>query len=186
MRIQTLGQEDPWRKKWHPTPVFLPGEFHGQRSLTGYSPCDRREWDTTDYWACTCRRDTRSKSTQWRCSDEVGAEQFVASSVKEAIQKSWCRIWTALEILDGTLVRASLEFRFLTGRSRQSDRWCLALQHGLSLLQLGCKWVRKGVHHEELSRKRRNQPAVLLMTPVLVDRPDTEKSPEITINHLHW
>ena len=28
----------PWRRKWHPTPVFLPGEFHGQRSLVGYSP----------------------------------------------------------------------------------------------------------------------------------------------------
>ena len=26
----------PWRRKWQPTPVFLPGEFHGQRSLAGY------------------------------------------------------------------------------------------------------------------------------------------------------
>ena len=28
----------PWRRKWHPTSVFLPGESHGQRSLAGYSP----------------------------------------------------------------------------------------------------------------------------------------------------
>ena len=28
----------PWSRKWQPTPVFLPGEFHGQRSLVGYSP----------------------------------------------------------------------------------------------------------------------------------------------------
>ena len=28
----------PWRRKWQPTPVFLPGEFHGQRGLEGYSP----------------------------------------------------------------------------------------------------------------------------------------------------
>ena len=27
----------PWRRAWQPTPVFLPGEFHGQRSLAGYS-----------------------------------------------------------------------------------------------------------------------------------------------------
>ena len=27
----------PWRRKWQPTPVFLPGESHGQRSLAGYS-----------------------------------------------------------------------------------------------------------------------------------------------------
>ena len=28
----------PWRKKWQPTLVFLPGKLHGQRSLAGYSP----------------------------------------------------------------------------------------------------------------------------------------------------
>ena len=28
----------PWRRKWQPNPVFLPGEVHGQRSLMGYSP----------------------------------------------------------------------------------------------------------------------------------------------------
>ena len=28
----------PWRRKWQPTPVFLPGESHGQRSLVGFSP----------------------------------------------------------------------------------------------------------------------------------------------------
>ena len=32
----------PWRRKWQPTPVFLPGKFHGQRSLVGCSPCGRR------------------------------------------------------------------------------------------------------------------------------------------------
>ena len=33
-----------WRKKWQPIPVFLPGESHGQRSLAGYSPQDRKSW----------------------------------------------------------------------------------------------------------------------------------------------
>ena len=28
----------PWRRKWQPTPRFLPGKFHGQRSLAGYNP----------------------------------------------------------------------------------------------------------------------------------------------------
>ena len=36
-----------WRREWLPTPVFLPGEFHGQRSLVGYSPWGHRQWDTT-------------------------------------------------------------------------------------------------------------------------------------------
>ena len=38
----------PWSRKWQPTPVFLPGEFHGQRSLAGYSPWSRKELDTTE------------------------------------------------------------------------------------------------------------------------------------------
>ena len=37
----------PWRREWQPTPVFLPGEFHGQRSLVGYSPWYRKESGTT-------------------------------------------------------------------------------------------------------------------------------------------
>ena len=37
-QVQSLGQEDPWRREWQPTPVFLPGESHGQRSLVGHSP----------------------------------------------------------------------------------------------------------------------------------------------------
>ena len=37
----------PWGRKWHPTPVFLPGESHGQRSLAGYSPWGRKVSDRT-------------------------------------------------------------------------------------------------------------------------------------------
>ena len=38
----------PWRRKLQPTPVFLTGEFHGQRSLVGYSPSGHQESDMTD------------------------------------------------------------------------------------------------------------------------------------------
>ena len=38
----------PWRRKRQPTPVFLPGESHGQRSLAGYSPWGHKEPDTTE------------------------------------------------------------------------------------------------------------------------------------------
>ena len=37
------------RRKWQPTPVFLPGESHGQRSLAGYSPWGRKESDATEH-----------------------------------------------------------------------------------------------------------------------------------------
>jgi len=39
----------PRRREWQPTPVFLPGESHGQRSLAGYSPCSHTESDTTEW-----------------------------------------------------------------------------------------------------------------------------------------
>ena len=39
----------PWRRKWQPTPVLLPGKSHGQRSLVGYSPWGHEESDTTEW-----------------------------------------------------------------------------------------------------------------------------------------
>ena len=51
----------PRRKAWQPTPVFLPGEYHGQKSLVGYGPWGRKESDTTEvtnttYTFCTISR----------------------------------------------------------------------------------------------------------------------------------
>jgi len=39
----------PWRRKWQPTPVFLPGKSHGQRNLAGYSPWGHKELDTIEW-----------------------------------------------------------------------------------------------------------------------------------------
>ena len=38
----------PRKRAWQPTPVFLPGDSHGQRSLTGYSPWGHKELDMTE------------------------------------------------------------------------------------------------------------------------------------------
>ena len=46
--VQSLGQEDPWRREWQPIPVFLPGKFHGQRSQAGHSPWGYKELDMTE------------------------------------------------------------------------------------------------------------------------------------------
>ena len=46
--VRSLGWEDPLEKEMEPTPVFLPGESHGWRSLVGYSPLGRKELDTTE------------------------------------------------------------------------------------------------------------------------------------------
>ena len=44
----------PWRRKWQPTPVFLPGESYGQRSLGGYRPWNCKESDTTECLTLRC------------------------------------------------------------------------------------------------------------------------------------
>ena len=45
--VCSLVGKIPWRRDWLPTAGFLPGEFHGQRSLAGYSPWDHKELDMT-------------------------------------------------------------------------------------------------------------------------------------------
>ena len=46
-QVRSLGQRDPRKRKWQPTPVFLSEKSHGQRSLAGYSPWGCRESDMT-------------------------------------------------------------------------------------------------------------------------------------------
>ena len=47
-RFNPWVRKIPRRREWQPTPVFLPGEFHGQRSLVGYSSLGRKESETTE------------------------------------------------------------------------------------------------------------------------------------------
>ena len=47
-RVRSCVGKIPWRRKWQPTPVFLPGKSHGQRFLLGYSPWGCKESDTTE------------------------------------------------------------------------------------------------------------------------------------------
>ena len=50
--VPGFGRIPPRRRKWQPTPVFMPRKSHGQRSLVGYSP-----------WHCRVRHDLGSKAT---------------------------------------------------------------------------------------------------------------------------
>ena len=47
-QVPSLGQEDPLEKGMTTTPVFFSGEFHGQRSLVGYSPWGHKQSDMTE------------------------------------------------------------------------------------------------------------------------------------------
>ena len=49
-----------WRREWQPNPVFLPGEFHGQRSRAGYSPWGGKKSGTTEPLTLSLSSDSRS------------------------------------------------------------------------------------------------------------------------------
>ena len=82
---QCLGRKIPWKRKWQPTPVFLPGKFHGQRNLVGYSP-----------WACKrARHDLATKQCEEMilfllcrsCFQTCKLYHFLRLSSKHAEQK---------------------------------------------------------------------------------------------------
>ena len=80
-----------WRRKWQPTPGFLPGKSHRQRSLAAYSPWSRKELDTTEHagtWASICQN-LRGTRDVWR--DSKGAFDLPHSS-KFCKPYSWIMI----------------------------------------------------------------------------------------------
>ena len=60
-----------WRRKWQPTPVLLPGKYHGWRSLIGCSPWGREELDTTEWlhfhFSLSCIREGNGNPLQCSC-----------------------------------------------------------------------------------------------------------------------
>ena len=65
-------REIPWRRKWQPAPVFLPGKSHGQRSLAGYRPWSCKESDITEQLStCTHTRFTFRSSGDWPRLNQV-------------------------------------------------------------------------------------------------------------------
>ena len=66
----------PWRRKWQPILVFLPGESHGQRNLEGYSPWGCKELDTTE-WLSTHTRYTLG-NLRMRIVEGIRSLKFLA------------------------------------------------------------------------------------------------------------
>ena len=65
--VRSLGWEDPLEQEMTPTPVFLPGEFHGQRNLVGCSPWGCKEWDTTEQQSTAHTRAHTHACTRTHC-----------------------------------------------------------------------------------------------------------------------
>ena len=73
-----------WRRKWQPTPVLLPGEFHGQRGRIGCSPWNCKESDTTVQLTLTFMRVGRAVGIQEISAPSV---QFCCRVTKTVLKK---------------------------------------------------------------------------------------------------
>ena len=88
--VPSLGR----RRAWQRTPLFLPGEPHGQRSLAGYSPWGRKETDTTE------RLHTHIRALQWgvfKASVLAESKSFVGRAPGCAFSKG--QLWISLKML---------------------------------------------------------------------------------------
>ena len=101
----------PWRRKWQPTPVPLPGKSHGQRSLVGCSPWSHKESDTTEHlhfaftfedktppWPIQTLFGSMTFLTQWPESRFVHFPQFGLSGLKYDL-KQHDSLWLQNEII---------------------------------------------------------------------------------------
>ena len=116
MQVQSLGQEDTMEGEWQPTPVFLLGASHKQRSLAGYSPSGSEELDMTEAIA--------RKSTSLAQPKKQG---FPAEKLKVKVAQSCPTPWdpTEFHVVHGILQARILEwlsFPFSRGSSQPRDR----------------------------------------------------------------
>ena len=67
----------PWRRAWQPTPIFLPGESHGQKSLVGHSPWGHKGSDRTEHTHGTVQESAGSRRSIGSSADLDGTALFV-------------------------------------------------------------------------------------------------------------
>ena len=91
----------PWRRAWHPTAVFLPGESRGQRSLAGCGPCVCKEWNTTEQQ----QTGLRSLVFPLKCKSSTKEESSLLSTGLAPFQT------TFEQLLSGLSVRPAEECR---------------------------------------------------------------------------
>ena len=87
----------PWSRKWQPTPVFLPGEFHGQRNLVGYHPWDGKELDRNERLSTQAGRPLRAvhrRREQWEWKGGKEGRQNSAPNwiLSCSFSESWARL----------------------------------------------------------------------------------------------
>ena len=116
--------------EWQPTPVFLPGESHGQRNLAGYSPWGRKELNGTEQQTLSLSG-TKGHSASWWPSDvscSVAPPWFSSQltlKVSEflALLITWANLLTRISLLERRIL------------------WVLSFWRALVHLQSGCVFL---------------------------------------------
>ena len=84
-----------WRRQWHPTPVLLPGKYHGRRSLVGCSPWGRWESDTTErlhfHFSLSCIGEGNGNLLQYSCLENPRDRGAWWAAVY-GVTQSWTRL----------------------------------------------------------------------------------------------
>ena len=114
----------PWRRKWRPTPVFLPEESHGERFLAGYNPWDPKESDRTE-------KLTLSFFKKWPISPHVASQ-----GPPKGRKLSYCPSITSsiTKYLNTTIIFSQLFFFSHLVMSDFLTPWTEAHQASLSLI----------------------------------------------------
>ena len=118
-RINPWIGKIPWRRKWQPTPVFLPGKSHGQRSLAGYSP-----WGHKRFWHGLVTKQQHSKDTLPLWSATI-------TEITDSQKKSRCLRLTALFVYN--LERLDSRIHWLRHKSNLLPREHFKSQPRISL-----------------------------------------------------
>ena len=86
----------PWRRKQQPTPVFSPGESHGERGLAGYSPWDHKESDMTEAQSMyrNMQESGLTKIIPFICISAIGAGILFFTSYASFL-RVYCRVGRA-------------------------------------------------------------------------------------------
>ena len=77
----------PWRREWQPTPVFLPGKSHGQRSLAGYSPWGRKSQTRLSCWEFTQDTHKLSHLLAWLRFNATICKTGVITPLHEVVRR---------------------------------------------------------------------------------------------------
>ena len=111
-----------WNRKQQPTPVFLPGEFHEQRSLVGYSPWGCKELDTTKRLTHTQTKIIAvnyqsSQDPATECIPSLTQEKKPGKCIPFIFQQNMYCVSTSYQVLIGTMIEKGITEKF-------TSSWC--------------------------------------------------------------